>query len=238
MSEKKENLSISVSNASVPVTEVNQYGDKSIHANHIDNVTVQTTVFNGQASPPNDEDGKPYVPLANTRYSSKARTIFLGNETITLPIELTPADAVNSKELPCFNALCEVYAEKVKQAVTQDTIGSLPPGLRHNYSEQQKAYYSAENVYHSMREVFADGEEQFEALKEDAFDGISHIYYDDTFATGYDRLIAVLNSIVNVSLSKSALTNIVGLIGNLEKKGICHILVNDEVIKSWVDLDA
>ena len=236
MPDKKENLSVSVSNA--PVTEVNQYGDKSIHADHIDNVTVQTTVFNGQASPTNDEDGKPYVPLTPTRFSSKARTIFLGNETITLPIELTPADTVDSKELPCFNALCEAYAEKIKQIVTPDMIDSLPPGLRHNYSEQQRAFFSAENMYHSMREVFADGEEQFESLKADAFDGISHIYYDDSFATGYDRLIAVLNSIVNIPLSKSALTNIVGLIGNLEKKGICHILVNDEIIKSWVNIDA
>ena len=236
MPDKKENTSISVGDA--PVTEVNQYGDKSIHADHIDNITIQTTVFNGQISPPNDEDGKPYVPITPTRFNNKARTISLGNETITLPIELTPADAVTSRELPCFNALCEVYAEKLKQIVTPDTIGSLPPGLRYNYSEQQRAYYSAENMYHSMREVFADGEDQFEALKTDAFDGISHVYYDDSFMTGYDRLIAVLNSIVNVPLSKSALTNIVGLIGNLEKKGICHILVNDEVIKSWVDIDA
>ena len=31
--------------------------------------------------------------------------------------------------------------------------------------------------------------------------------------------------------------NIIGLIGSLEKKGVCHILVNDDVIKSWVNID-
>ena len=31
--------------------------------------------------------------------------------------------------------------------------------------------------------------------------------------------------------------NIIGLIANLEKKGICHILVNDGTIKSWVNID-
>ena len=31
--------------------------------------------------------------------------------------------------------------------------------------------------------------------------------------------------------------SIIGLIGNLEKKGVCHILVNDDVIKSWVNID-
>lgn len=53
----------------------------------------------------------------------------------------------------------------------------------------------------------------------------------------YDRLKAVLDRITTISLTKSALINVVGLIGNLEKKGICHILVNDEKIKSWVDID-
>lgn len=55
--------------------------------------------------------------------------------------------------------------------------------------------------------------------------------------TIHDRLKAVLDRITIISLTKSALINVVGLIGNLEKKGICHILVNDEKIKSWVDID-
>ena len=34
------------------------------------------------------------------------------------------------------------------------------------------------------------------------------------------------------------INDIKNLIGNKEKKGICHILVNDGVIVSWVDIDA
>ena len=60
---------------------------------------------------------------------------------------------------------------------------------------------------------------------------------DEDYENGYDRLKAVLEKITNTTLSKSALVNVIGLIGNLEKKGICHILVNDDVINSWVNVD-
>ena len=220
-----------------PTTEVNQYGDKAIHADHIENLSVEVNVYGDQGSSPTDENGVPFVPLTPTRYDSESRIIYLGNETVKLPVQLTPQSNIADHELPYINALCEVYAEKISQAVTPDTIDKLPAGLRRNYSEQRKAYYSAESVQRSVREVFADGERQFKALKNDAFDGISMTYYDDRYATGYDRLQAVLEKITNTTLTKSALINIIGLIGNLEKRGVCHILVNDEVIKSWVNID-
>ena len=47
----------------VPVTEVNQYGDRSLHADHIDNLNVEVNVFNNQGSASKDEDRKPYVLL-------------------------------------------------------------------------------------------------------------------------------------------------------------------------------
>ncbi len=235
MEEEKENKPVPTNNSSF--TEVNQYGDRAVHADHIDNLTVEVNVYGEQGSAPTNEDGIPFVPVTPTRSDAATRTIFLGNETITLPVELTPLSAIAPHELPYVNALCEVYAEKINQVVTPDTLDSLPPRLHRNFAEHRKAYYSAESIHRSVREVFADGEKQFEALKTDAFDGISDTYYDDRHQSGYDRLLSVLNKITNTTLTKSTLMNIAGLIGNLEKKGICHILVNDDVIKSWVNID-
>lgn len=212
-----------------PITEVNQYSDRSLHADHIDNLNVEVNVFGNQGSASKDEDGKPYVPIMPTRYDSTTRTVFLGNEIVKLPVELIPRSAITPHELPYINALCEVYAEKFNKAVSPDMIDTLSPGLRRNYADQRKAYFSAVSVQRSVREVFSDGQQQF--------DGISTTYYDDRHLTGYDRLQAVLEKITNTTLTKSALMNIVGLIGNLEKKGVCHILVNEEIIKSWVNID-
>lgn len=182
-------------------------------------------------------DELPLSPITPTRYDSNSRIIYLGNDEIVLPIQLVPQSTLETHELPYINALCEVYAEKISQEVTPDSIDTLPPIYKRHFAEQRKAYYSAESVHRSVREVFADGEQQFSALKDDAYDGIEPTYYDDNYATGYDRLRAVLEKITSTTLTKSALVNIIGLISNLEKKGICHMLVNDERIRSWVVID-
>lgn len=216
-------------------TTVNQYGDRSVHIEQADNLTIN--YFTNQNSEAFDDEGKPLTPLSPTRYDRATGTIYLGNEQIRLPIQLVPQDNIAEADMPYINALCEVYAEKLQQSVTPDTLNALPTGLRRDLANQRKAFFSAESIQRSVREIFADGEQQFNALKEDVFEGISPEYYDESHPTGYDRLKAVLMKVTNTSLSASALTNVIGLISNLEKKGICHILVNDDVIKSWVSID-
>lgn len=234
MEEDEDDIIIAPGNSNPP-TEVNQYGDHPFYAENINNLNLN--IFSNQDRVVKNDAGLPYSPVIPARYDSSTRTITIGNEKITLPIELKPMSSFAPHEQKYINALCEVYAEKIQQAVTPDTLNNLSPNLRRHLSEQRKAYYSAESVQRSVREIFADGEKQFEALKTDAFDGISDTYYDDRHQSGYDRLLAVLDKITNTTLNKSSLMNIVGLIGNLEKKGICHILVNDDTIKSWVNID-
>ena len=216
-------------------TQLNQYGEHSISINTVNELKM--TIIDNQGSPVKDENGMPFVPLSPTRYDCTNRIIYLGTEKIRLPVELTPQNDISPQELPYVNALCDVYAERINRVVTIETLNSLPPALHRNFAEQRKAYYSAESIRHSVREVFSDGDKQFLSLEEDAYDGISDTYYSDRHSSGYDRLLAVLDKVTSITLSKSAIMKIIGLIGNLEKKGICHILVNDGKIKSWVNID-
>ena len=86
--------------------------------------------------------------------------------------------------------------------------------------------------------MYGDGENQFQILKEDAYEGIKETYFVENYKNGNERLNAVMIKITSTTLDKSTLAHIKNLIGNKEKKGICHILVNDGVIVSWVDIDA
>jgi hypothetical protein len=52
---------------------------------------------------------------------------------------------------------------------------------------------------------------------------------------GYARLTEVLKQVALIDVSKSLLCQIKNLIGISEKRGVCHILVSDGRIKSWVD---
>src|SRR5699024_12646518 len=75
-----------------------------------------------------------------------------------------------------------------------------------------------------------------DALPIYAWHGINTTYWKD-YEDGYARLNAVLEKITSTTLDSSVLSQMRNLIGNLEKKGICHILVNDGVIESWVNID-
>lgn len=182
----------------------------------------------GEAVPP--------VPIQPVRYVDGFIHLPDG-EVIKLSAALTPNKDINEAKLPYINALCEVYSEQLDEEITPKTAGEMPENFKRHLERQRQAYFEAKSIQHSVRDTFADGERQFEALKDDAFDGIEMVYFDEDYETGYARLKDVLKKITDTELSKSNLVNIKGLLSNQSKKGICHILVDDERIRSWVNID-
>lgn len=184
-----------------------------------------------------DSTGKKLIDFPLASAYVKDGKLCIGGETITLPIQLMLTEEIAPHEQPYINALFEAYADALhRDAITKDDIDMLSTRHKTFFSNQRKAYYAAESIQRSVREVYGDGENQFRILKEDAFEGIQETYWGN-YTDGLLRLNAVLEKITSTTLNKSALTHIVNLIGNLEKKGICHILVNDEAIQSWVNID-
>ena len=125
-----------------------------------------------------------------------------------------------------IRALYEAYAQKLnKETFTADDVPSLPKRYAENYKEQRMAYYSAVSIERSVRDIFDDGEDEFGRLKDDAWHGINTTYWKD-YEDGYARLNAVLEKITSTTLDSSVLSQMRNLIGNLEKKGVCHIVVS------------
>lgn len=180
-------------------------------------------------------DPKPSIKnLAGDRIYCEDGKLYIDGNVIELPIKLSDAQ-IYDFEAGYISALCDAYADALsRDAVTVDDIPTLPKKFQTNFYDQRKAYLSAESIQRSIREVYEDGENQFDILKEDAFSGIKTTYLDD-YDNGYRRLLEVLKKISDVQLTKSKLSLIKNLIGNLERLGIVHILVNDKMIMSWVD---
>ncbi len=63
-----------------------------------------------------DENGVPYTPVNHVRFDSQNSIIYLGNEQVSIPVELVQPGLLNPEELPYVNALCDVYAEKLGKA--------------------------------------------------------------------------------------------------------------------------
>ena len=135
--------------------------------------------------------------------------------------------------MPYIKALFAAYAQATGVAcVTKDNLPTLNARYRRNYSDQRENYYNAVRVERSVREIFENGDVEFGKIKEDAYNGIIDVCWND-FDDGFKRLLAVLNQVSQITLTKSFLTQIKDLINNSEKKGICHMLVNDGKIQ-WV----
>ncbi len=194
-------------------------------AKGIHDVEVELTIY----------DGKPSIrDIAGDRIYCENGKLVIDGDIIELPIQLSDSE-IYDFEHGYISALCDAYAEVLqREQVTVEDIEALPKKYRHNFYEQRKAYLSAESIQRSISEVYEDGENQFDILKEDAFGGVQTTYYDD-YDNGYRRLMEVLKKISDIQLTKSKLMLIKILIGNLERLGIVHILVNDETIPSWVD---
>lgn len=206
----------------------------------IDDILNQ--IFHGLAKGTHDvdikltiHDQRPTIRnLAGDRIYCEDGKLVIDGDIIELPIRLSDSE-IYDFEHGYISALCDAYAEVLqREQVTVEDIEALPKKYRHNFYEQRKAYLSAESIQRSISEVYEDGENQFDILKEDAFGGIKTTYYDD-YDNGYRRLVEVLKKISDIQLTKSKLMLIKNLIGNLERLGIVHILVNDETIPSWVD---
>lgn len=175
----------------------------------------------------------PPVPIHPVRYSNGK--VYTGDSVIELSPYLQLIQGVTDDNLAFIDALMEVYSEKENRKVEKSDVSALSSVLKNHYSNQKKAYFSAANLEHRVRESFSDGDVQFGILKEDTFDCIEMVYFDDCYSNGYERLQAVLKQAANATPTKSALYNISGLYGALEKKGLCHIFVNERTIKSWVN---
>lgn len=219
------------------IQNIIQNGEKNVNINHVNNVNIFSDSEKSEIS----DNGKiKTIPISSTRYNPKERIIYVntynGTEEIKLPKSVQPNEKTDNK-MPYIKALYEVYSEKLDKKITKSNLKELPKSLSENLKNQKEAFYNATSVGRAVSEVFCDGVEQFELLKEEAYEGIEPTYHNDNYKTGYDRLLGVLEKITNTTLDKSNLMNIKGLIGNSEKKGICHILVNDKKINSWVDIN-
>lgn len=163
--------------------------------------------------------------------------LHINNKTIELPETISLEDSCLKCDLPYVIELLKVYS-----SICGNDIKSLQelqsyPAYEKHLLEQSKCYYSAEAMRRSVRDLFDDGEDHFNILKNEIFDSIYETYVDLSLNDGYQRLKNVLDMATKAELNSTILLNIKGLITVKERKGICHILVNEGRIKSWVEVD-
>ena len=160
--------------------------------------------------------------------------IRFGGRRLNLPTPLKPTDTIDVVELPYICALLEAYSDELKVKI--DTTKSLEAYSHYfkHLNRQRKDYYSAETIRRFVRDTLTDSQ-QFDILKEEIYNGIIDTH-EQEYDSGYKRLVEDLKQASVTNTSKSMLDSKLHCIGISERKGICHMLVNDEKLR-WVNKD-
>ena len=152
------------------------------------------------------------------------------------PTVQAPPKNLNKNEMTYVSELLAAYADdNGKKTIKKEDIADHPK-YGENFQRHRKDYYAAETIRQSARDILLDNEkDEFSILTEETYDGIIDVHEDD-YINGYKRLKSVMKHVTSIQLNKSILNSLPGWISTSEKKGVCHILVNDGKIK-WVNHD-
>lgn len=167
----------------------------------------------------------------------KDNCLHINGQVIQLPNNLKKTDIKINSNLPYVFELLKIYSEHSNTTINSINDLNAFPLYQNHLNEQTKYYFSALSMKRSVRDLFTDGVEHFNILKDEIYDCVYDSYFDLSVQSGFDRLKNVLDAAIKANLNSSILLNIKGLVTVKEKKGICHLLVNEGRIKSWLEVD-
>jgi len=162
----------------------------------------------------------------------------IGGKTVNLLDKLVPTEAIIKNEIRYVDALLRVYAQSQKfGSISLTDLKSMHPRYEKHFKLQRENYFNAESVLHQIRDVFPDGEYEFNEAKADLLSGIE-ITIMKEYKNALERVDSTMQKVVDITFSKNILTrDNNGIIGNPEKQGMVHMLVNDGKIEWVVDYD-
>ena len=149
------------------------------------------------------------------------------------PTTIVPID-VDETEMGYVNALLKAYEEATGNDYRNpdDVKGTE---YESHFRQQRKNYYQAEAIHRFVRDSETREEEDFDILKEEVEDGI-YTVANKQYPRGIDKADAVLHTAGTLPLSHNTDNNMLGWVGPGEKRGVCHMLVNDQKL-TWVEGD-
>lgn len=188
---------------------------------------VQSTI----PQPPFSKPTSSLLPVT-VYYDSNDKKLHIGENKIDVPEALVPSDLLTNNEInaPYIQALLSAFGSALNQE--KITFEDLPFPYSKKFQRQRINYYSAQRIDRFVRESLDDGEHQMKKWKEETFDYIEEAL-EDNYPNGEQRLNKVMQKVVDCSTT-SILDQFQNFIGPKERKGACHLLVNDRKF-TWVD---
>ena len=146
----------------------------------------------------------------------------------TKPQMIQVPDEPEDYEMPYVSELYRAYGEKTGNTYIRPEDLEDEPALKRDFDRQRTSYYQAETIRREMRDTLkVDEESNFSDFKDEVYDGVIDTC-DAEYDNGYERMKAVIQHATTVPLSSNTEDRMLRWVGPGEKKGACHMLVNDE----------
>lgn len=152
------------------------------------------------------------------------------------PTQIDPPEELEDHELGYVSQLCAAYSLDAGERIMREDLPTYPEYNKH-FQRQRKDYYRAETVRQASRDLFSAEEiDPFEDLKDETYSMIEETIEEVESEPALKKVKKVVDAAGKAPVNRSLLVHIPRWIGAEEKKGTCHMLVNEERIK-WVDDD-
>jgi hypothetical protein len=174
----------------------------------------------------------PMAKVIDEHLQTMYGNIRFGGVHVDSPPSINIPEIYDGTELIYIKELFLAYSEALQKEIKSIEDLKQFAVFLNNFQRQRKAYYSAETIRRFVRDTFSNSNE-FEVLEDEIFEGIVDTC-EAEYKNGFERLNSVMKHVVSVSTSKSLLDSKMKYIGNSEKKGVCHMLVNEKKIR-WID---
>ena len=151
------------------------------------------------------------------------------------PTSIVPPDEIEEHEIGYVRELYRVYHEKTGDDYARPEDLDAQPKLRRHFDRNRKDYYMAETIHRELRDTIRlDEEDGFDLLKDEMYEGVIATRDKTTYNYAIERLDAVMEHATIVPLSNNLQDRMLDWVGAGEKKGVCHMLVNDKRL-TWME---
>lgn len=142
-------------------------------------------------------------------------------------------EEVQERELKYIKSLYEVYSEELGESISESTdLNKLDEELFNHFKVQRDGFYSAESLERFSRDNFPESTPPpFDELKDEANTIVSNTLVKCRKFSGLDRLAYCISDVQQKEFSANALHS---EITETDKCGLCHHLVKDGKINSWI----
>lgn len=148
------------------------------------------------------------------------------------PVAIVTPDDIKDEELNYVKELLKVYSEAAHVIFVKKSDLVSDTACLDDFNKQRGYYYAAESIRVGLRDTETYGYHFFDELKSEIFTGLEDTC-NKSYASGKEKMNAIMERVTFIPLN-SVLMHLPGWIKTQERKGITHMLVNDEKIK-WVE---